>query len=67
MKKIITRLESQLEALRDLIQKREDKVYDMSARWQESEKCEEWEDKTQEIEAQADVLDYAIDELKELL
>jgi len=66
MKKIINNLEKQLEALRHLIQVREDKVDTMSDKWQESEKCEEWQDKTMEIEYQADQLDTVVDELKEL-
>ena len=66
MKKIAKALENQLEALRTLVQSREDKIYDMSDAWQESEKCQDWEDKPAEIEAQADELDTIIDELKEL-
>jgi hypothetical protein len=66
MKKIIKNLENQLEKLRELIQAREDKVDDMSEKWQESEKCEEWMDKTQEIEEQADELDNVISNLQEL-
>lgn len=67
MKTIIKNLEKQLEKLRELIQAREDKVDDMSERWQESEKCEEWMDKTQDIEEQADELDNVISNLQELL
>lgn len=67
MKTIIKNLEKQLEKLRELIQAREDKVDDMSERWQESEKCEEWMDKTQEFEEQADELDNVISNLQELL
>jgi|TARA_R110000851_G_scaffold281736_1_gene435211 hypothetical protein len=67
MKKIIKNLEKQLEKLRELIQAREDKVYGMSEKWQESEKCEEWEDKTQEFDGQADELDDLISNLQELL
>jgi flagellar biosynthesis chaperone FliJ len=67
MKTIIKNLEKQLEKLRELIQAREDKVDDMSEKWQESEKCEEWMDKTQEFEEQADELDNVISNLKELI
>lgn len=67
MKTIIKNLEKQLEKLRELIQAREDKVDDMSEKWQESEKCEEWMDKTQEIEGGADELDIIITDLQELL
>jgi len=67
MKMIINNLEKQLEKLRELVQEREDKIDDMSEKWQESEKCEEWEDKTQDIEEQADELDNVISNLKELL
>lgn len=67
MKKIIKNLEKELERLRGVVQAREDKVDTMSERWQESEKCEEWEDKTMDIDAQADELENIIDSLKELL
>ena len=67
MKTIIKNLEKQLEKLRELIQAREDKVDDMSEKWQESEKCDEWMDKTQEFEEQADELDNVICNLIELL
>ena len=67
MKTIIKNLEKQLKKLRELIQAREDKVDDMSERWQESEKCEEWMDKTQELEEQADELDNVISNLQKLL
>ena len=67
MKTIIKNLEKQLEKLRELIQTREDKIDDMSDKWQESEKCQDWEDKTQDIEEQADELDVVIINLKELL
>ena len=39
----------------------------MSEKWQDSEKCEEWMDKTMEIDEQANELDSIIDKLKELL
>tara|TARA_R110002167_G_scaffold81296_5_gene222701 strand:- start:1683 stop:1886 length:204 start_codon:yes stop_codon:yes gene_type:complete len=67
MKKIIKNLEKELERLRELVQAREDKVDTMSERWQESEKCEEWEDKTMDIDGQADELENIIDSLKELI
>jgi len=67
MKKLIKNLEKQLEKLRDLIQAREDKVDGMSEKWQESEKCEEWMDITDEIDSQADELDNVIHNLQELL
>lgn len=66
LEKIIKQLEKQEEALRTLVQKREDYVDDRTEAWQESEKCEEYMDRTQELEAQADDLDVLIDELKEL-
>lgn len=67
MKDIIKSLEKQLVKLRGVIQNREDYVNDRSEKWQESEKCEEYEDKTQDIEYQAGELDTVIDELKELI
>jgi hypothetical protein len=42
------------------------KTIQSSARWQDSEKGEEWMDKTQEIEQEAENLESAIDSLKEL-
>jgi len=66
MKNIIKSLEKQLEKLREIIQDREDKIDNMSEKWQESEKCEEWEDKTRDIEEQADELDNVILNLTEL-
>ena len=66
MKPIIINLEKQLEKLRELIQKREDKIHCMSEKWQESEKCEEWQDKTMDIEEQANELETVLDSLKEL-
>jgi L-rhamnose mutarotase len=39
----------------------------MSEKWQESEKCQEWEDKTMDIQTQCDELEIIIDELKNLL
>ena len=67
MKKIIKNLEKELEKLRKFIQGREDKVDDMSEKWQESGKCEEWMDKTQEFEEQADELEGLIHALTELI
>jgi len=67
MKTIIKNLEKQLESLKDIIQAREDKIDDMSEKWQESEKCQEWEDKTMDIQTQFDELEIIIDELKNLL
>jgi len=66
MEKIIKKIEIEIENLRIKIQKRHDKVYDMSDKWQESEKCEEWIDKTEEIEECLDQLVLVIDDLNEL-
>ena len=67
MKKVIKNLEKQFEALEKIVQDREDKVDNMSAKWQESEKCEEWMDKTDDINTQASELFSLIESLKELL
>ena len=67
MKKIIKKIEIEIEKLREIVQNREDKVDDMSAQWQESEKCDEWLDITAEIEEQVDQLELAADELKNLI
>ena len=67
MKTIIKNLKNQLNKLEELIQTREDKIDDMSEKWQESEKCEEWMDKTSDIQEQVNELDTIIDNLKELL
>jgi hypothetical protein len=66
MKKIIKALEKQHIDLEELIQKREDKVNDASERWQESEACEDWEFKTEEIQNQCDELFNIIEELTSL-
>jgi len=66
MKTIIKNLELELSKLTDLIQDRGERVYNMSAKWQESQKCEEWEDKTEEIEEQGVQLQELISNLKEL-
>lgn len=67
MKQIIKELENQLKKLRDIIEQRADKVYDMSEKWQASDACDEFMDKTMDIESQADELDSIIDQLKELI
>lgn len=67
MKKIIAQLEKQLTNLEELIQKREDYVDERSEKWQESEACEEYMDKTQDIDIQVAELYTVIDELKEFL
>lgn len=67
MKKIILQLEKQLEKLNELIDTRDDYILEMSEKWQESEKCEEYEDKTIEISEKADDLDQLISELKQLV
>lgn len=67
MKTIVKNLQKQLERLRELIQAREDKVDSMSEKWQNSEKCEEWMDKTQEFEEQADELESVITNIQQLL
>jgi hypothetical protein len=66
MKKIIKNLEIQEQLLRDLLQAREDKVNDASERWQGSEACEFWEEKTEDIETQVESLFEVIEELKTL-
>ena len=65
MKLIIKQLQKQLLKLRKLVQIREDYVINRSERWQESAKCEDYEDKTWNIESQADELDSIIDNLKD--
>jgi len=67
MKTIIKNLEKQLENLRELVQKRDDTANERSEKWYDSEKGEEYMDKTQEIEDQAYELDNLIDNLKELV
>ena len=66
MKKVIKNLEKNLKDLREVIQLREDKVDSMCEKWQESEKCEEWEDKTLDIDCLADELECVIFSLNEL-
>ena len=64
MNQIIKNLEKQLELMNDFVQLREDKIDTMSEKWQESEKCEEFQDLTQEYEEQANELYIIIDNLK---
>ncbi len=67
MKKIIQNIEKQLEALRELIQVRQDYADGKSEKWQESEKGEDYMDTTLNIECQADELENIIDELKDFI
>jgi len=66
MKSIITALKTQHDCLLKLVQRREDTFSERTERWQESEKGEDYQDKTQDIENQADELDLLIDNLEEL-
>ena len=66
MKKIIKTIEIEIEKLRNHIQTREDKIDDMSERWQESQKCGDWIDKIIDIEEQLNELEQVIDNLKNL-
>ena len=67
MKKIIANLHKQQKELEKIIQKREDKVYEASERWQESEACEDYEYKTEEIQDRINELYTLIEELKEII
>ncbi len=66
MKKIINALEKQLKQIRDKVSNREDYALNRSEKWQESEKGEQYEDATYELDEKADDLESLIDELKEL-
>lgn len=66
MKIIIKNLSIQLKNLRDKVQEREDYVDNRSAKWQESDKCETYQDVTLEIDERADDLDLLIDQLKDI-
>lgn len=66
MKKIIESLEKQRSKLEEIVQKREDYVDERSEKWQESEACEEYIYKTEDIEGSIEDLDHVIDNLKEL-
>jgi len=66
MKKIIKKIEIEIENLRTHIQKRHDKIDSMSAKWQESEKGENYYDKTMEIEEFLNDLIIVIDDLKQI-
>jgi len=66
MKAIIKNLEKQHKLLVALVQKRNDKAEGMSEAWQDSDKFEEWEDKTIDIDEKAIDLHGVIIELKEL-
>ena len=64
MKKILSILEKQYEKIEEEIQKREGYVQERSEKWQESEKCEEYEYKTGDLDEVRDKLFDAIDGLK---
>lgn len=66
MKKIIENLENQFEKLQLIVEKRNDKVLNASEKWQESEKCDEWEYKTEDIENLSNELLCIIEQLKEI-
>ena len=67
MKKIIKNLETESEKLLEIIQTREDKVDEMSERWQFSQKCDDWCHKTQEIKDQVKKLELAVDILSDFI
>ena len=63
MKVIIKELKKQHKNLTELIQKRYDKVDNMSKNWFETEKFREWQYKTIDIATQAKGLNIVIEEL----
>lgn len=67
LKKIMNALEAESDKLRELIQKREDKVNDASEKWQESEKGEFYISETEVIEMTSDDLVDVIDALRSIV
>jgi len=67
MKNIIKKLYSIVDILNVKIEKREDTFYDRSDKWQESEKGEEYENKTYEIESIKGEVQDIINQAEELL
>ncbi|MCL1654937.1 hypothetical protein M2T28_20135 [Elizabethkingia miricola] len=61
----VTSLHNQLDKLRQMVENREDYFSERSEKWQESEKGEAFEYKTQELEGIADDLENLIDSMKE--
>jgi len=64
---IIKSLQTQEAKIWKIIDHRNNYVADRSEAWQESDKCDEYEDITAEIESAVNELEYAIDALEELL
>lgn len=65
LKTIIKNLEKELDRLDELVTEREETFWDRSEKWQESEKGEEFEDKTNELDLLKGELDELIESLKE--
>ncbi|MDV4026050.1 hypothetical protein CMT52_17090 [Elizabethkingia anophelis] len=61
----VTSLHNQLDKLRQMVENREDYFSERSEKWQESEKGEAFEYKTQELEGIADDLENLIDSMEE--
>jgi hypothetical protein len=66
IKSIIKNLEKQKDKIQELIEHREMYVENRSEKWQESEKCDDYEDATLDLGSRKDDLETLIDELKEL-
>lgn len=61
----VSTLENKVEKLRTLVEKREESFSDKSDKWQESEKGEAFEYRTQDLEGITDDLENALDALRE--
>jgi len=66
MKPIIKKLKIQLNALREVVEKRQETFEGRTNKWQESDKGLDFEYTTEDIEAQAEELEAIIENLEEL-
>lgn len=67
MKNLLSRLESVSQSMTDKIESREETFSSRSWQWQESEKGEAHEEKTQELQMILDDLDNVINDFQEFL
>lgn len=67
MKKLREELAAILQKIQEKVEERETVFEDRTERWQESEKGEHFQSKTEELEAAASTLESAIDDLDEFL
>jgi len=67
IKKQVAVLNNQLDSLRTYHEELVEKFDSRSENWQQSEKGEEWQEKTDELDSALETLASAIEELEELM